>query len=159
MQGSFCVCTQPMGDNVSHWLGAYTKRSLLWLLMPWLLASSGHQHPWYWLQRINGSLSSARRDFSYLCHLNYLEMTENSNILLYSLKSIEPSYDNTCQIWMWYSIDNRMEEIGLVTLTPWCFISDCPKLPQWLDHPVNYHLQMITFNHKIWLSNNWDSGS
>ena len=25
MQGSFCICAQPMKDFVSHWLGAYTK--------------------------------------------------------------------------------------------------------------------------------------
>ena len=29
-------------------------RSIPWLLMPWLLASPGHHHPWYWLCRING---------------------------------------------------------------------------------------------------------
>ena len=80
--------------------------------------SSSHQQLWYWLQRINGSLSSAGRDFNYLCHLNCLETIENSNILLYSLKLIELSYGNTCQIWMWYLIDNRTEEVGLVTPTP-----------------------------------------
>ena len=32
-------------------------RSILWLLMPWLLTSSGHQQPWYWLCRIGRFLS------------------------------------------------------------------------------------------------------
>ena len=45
-------------------------RSMLWLLMPWLLVSSGHQHPQYWLCRINTSLSSTRRDFNYRHHLD-----------------------------------------------------------------------------------------
>ena len=33
-------------------------RSISWLLMPWLLASPGHQQPWYWICRITMSLSS-----------------------------------------------------------------------------------------------------
>ena len=44
-------------------------RSIPWLLMPWLLPSPGHQQPWYWLCRINGSLSSTKKDFNKLCHL------------------------------------------------------------------------------------------
>ena len=39
-----------------------------WLLIPWRLASLGHQQPWYWLCRINRSLSSMRKDFNCLCH-------------------------------------------------------------------------------------------
>ena len=27
-------------------------RSISWLLMPWLLTSPGHQHPWYWLDYV-----------------------------------------------------------------------------------------------------------
>ena len=33
-------------------------RSIPWLLMPWLLASPGHQQPWYWLHETGTSLSS-----------------------------------------------------------------------------------------------------
>ena len=36
-----------------------------WLLMPWLLASPGHQQPWCWLYKISGSLSYPRKDFNY----------------------------------------------------------------------------------------------
>ena len=32
-------------------------RSIQSLLMPWILASPGHQRPWYWLCRLDGSLS------------------------------------------------------------------------------------------------------
>ena len=39
-------------------------RSISWLLMPWLLASPGHQQPWYWLCRISRSLSYSRRNFN-----------------------------------------------------------------------------------------------
>ena len=45
-------------------------RSLSWLLMPWLLTSPGHQHPWYWLCRIGKSLSYLRKDYICLCHIN-----------------------------------------------------------------------------------------
>ena len=45
-------------------------RSIPWLLMPWLLASPGHQKPCYWQCRKSGSLSCMRKDFNYLCHLN-----------------------------------------------------------------------------------------
>ena len=41
--------------------------SISWLLMPWLLASPGHQQPWYWLCRICRSLSYSKRNFNYLC--------------------------------------------------------------------------------------------
>ena len=46
-------------------------RSIPWLLMPWLPVSPGHQQSWYWLCRINRSLSSVQNDFNYLCHLSF----------------------------------------------------------------------------------------
>ena len=68
----------------SHWLGAYTDPALqMWrqeysasttsiprLQMSWLLLSLGHQQQWHWLCRINRSLSSMRKVFNFLCHLN-----------------------------------------------------------------------------------------
>ena len=40
--------------------------SISWLLMPWLLTSPGHQHPWYWLCRIGWSLAYLRKNLKYL---------------------------------------------------------------------------------------------
>ena len=40
--------------------GFVRTTSISWLLMTWRLASPGHQQPWYWLNRINKSLSSMR---------------------------------------------------------------------------------------------------
>ena len=40
------------------------------LLMPWFLASPGHQQPWYWICVINESLPSTRKYFSELHHIN-----------------------------------------------------------------------------------------
>ena len=48
-------------------------RSISRFLMPWLLASPGHQHPWYWLCRIGKCLSYLRKDFNYPCHVNMEE--------------------------------------------------------------------------------------
>ena len=45
-------------------------RSLWWLLVPGLLTSPGHQHPWYWLCRIGKSLSYLRKDSNFLCYVN-----------------------------------------------------------------------------------------
>ena len=45
-------------------------RSISWVLMPWLLASPGHQQPWYWLCRMGRSLSYLRKDFNHLYHIN-----------------------------------------------------------------------------------------
>ena len=48
----------------------WTTRSIPWLLMPWLLASPGHQHPWHCWYRIKGSLCSTMKDFKHLCPLS-----------------------------------------------------------------------------------------
>ena len=48
-------------------------RSILWLLMPWLLASPGHQQPWYWLCNIGKSWSYTRNDFNFLWHVSVEE--------------------------------------------------------------------------------------
>ena len=42
-------------------------RSISWLLMPWLLTSTGNQQPRYWLYRLWRSFSYLRKDFKYLC--------------------------------------------------------------------------------------------
>ena len=41
--------------------------SVLWLLMPWLLVSSGHQQQWYRLDEISMALSPIKKDFRYRC--------------------------------------------------------------------------------------------
>ena len=47
-------------------------RSVSWLLMPCLLASPGHQQPWYWLCKICKSWSYTRKDFNYVCVITCL---------------------------------------------------------------------------------------
>ena len=38
--------------------------SVLWLLMPWVLVSPCHSHPWYWLCKIGRSLSYTKKESS-----------------------------------------------------------------------------------------------
>ena len=46
-------------------------RSMPWVLMPWRhQVLPGHQQPWYWLWRINRSLSFMRMNLKYLHHIN-----------------------------------------------------------------------------------------
>ena len=45
---------------------SWRMRSMPWLLMPWLLVSSGHQQPWHQPRRINGFLFSTWKDLNYL---------------------------------------------------------------------------------------------
>ena len=65
----FDILILNMGDQIM-WFNIYIVETISWMLMPWLLASPGHQQPWYWLCGIGRSLSCMRKDFIYLCHIN-----------------------------------------------------------------------------------------
>ena len=45
---TICLILQAMKSEYSGWI-----RSLPWLLMPWILTSTGHHQPWYLLCRTN----------------------------------------------------------------------------------------------------------
>ena len=62
-------------------------RSISWLLMPWLLASPGHQQPWYWLCRIGRSLSYSRRNFKYVL-LVWRNDIKCKYMFMFSLKKV-----------------------------------------------------------------------
>ena len=69
-------------------------RSMHWLLMPWLLVSPGHQHPWHWTCRINWCLFSTRKNQDYWfticglgCHiLNWVNFGSRNGLLPDSTK-------------------------------------------------------------------------
>ena len=63
-------------------------RSISWLLKPWLLASPGHEQPWYWPYRMGKSLSYLRKDFNHLCHINVEEWHKMYMYVLCSLWKI-----------------------------------------------------------------------
>ena len=62
--------------------------SILWLLMPWLLASPGHQQPLYWSYRISRPFSYLRNDFNYQCHINVEEWHKCKYMFMFHLKKI-----------------------------------------------------------------------
>ena len=71
--------------------------SISWLLMPWLLTSPGHQHPWYWPCRIGRSLPYFRKYFNYMCHVNEEEWHKMllfplNNLACKGLNSLFPAY-------------------------------------------------------------------
>ena len=61
--------------------------SISWLLMPWLLTSTGHQQPWYWLNRIGRFLSYLRKDFNYLRRINVENDTKCKYMFMFPLKN------------------------------------------------------------------------
>ena len=68
VQVMVCCLMAPLAinwTNVDLYSGHTTSRSTASLLMPWLLASPGHQQPCYWLH-----IKWDRKDLSSLCHLS-----------------------------------------------------------------------------------------
>ena len=72
----FCPCLNVLTLNVQGPSYRSLNRSISWLLMPWLLASPGHQQPWYWPCKIGKSGSYTRKDFNYLWHVSVEEWHE-----------------------------------------------------------------------------------
>ena len=74
------------------------SRSILWLLIPWLFVLPGHQQPWYWICRINGSLSSTRKDFNYLCHIRIVKWFQFTKLIKLTAFLRQPQCVNW---WSW----------------------------------------------------------
>ena len=55
--------------------------------MPWLLASPGHQQPWYWLCKIGKSWSYTKKDFNSLWHVS-VEEWRCKYMFMFPLKKI-----------------------------------------------------------------------
>ena len=73
LYGYCCITVSKINLNMRgpSYLGL--TKSISWLLMPRLLASPGHQQPWYWLCRIDRPLPYLRKDFNYPCHISLEE--------------------------------------------------------------------------------------
>ena len=79
----FCLDLNVLSPNVQGPnFSSSTKSIIIWLLMPWLLLSPGHQRPWYWLRRIGKFLSYMRKDFKYLCHVSVEEWNINRRYII-----------------------------------------------------------------------------
>ena len=76
--------------------------TILWLQMPWLLPLLSHQHSWYCVCMINKSLSSLRKNFSYLCHLS-AELWQQIQIWFYvpQIDSVALGLSPGLREWPW----------------------------------------------------------
>ena len=132
-----------------------STRSKPWLLMPWLLASPGDQHPWYRLCRINVLLTS--RVSVYWHGLTHWPLGDLNVILknvIFNLALLigifKSSYDNVLR---WMPQDLTDDKSTLVQVMAWCrqatshYLNQCcPRSPtpygftrpQW----VNFVLSM-----------------
>ena len=63
-----CTMFTSSGNNQGRCYLYARHGSIPWLLMPWLLASPGHQQSWSWQCRIDAS--SSRKDFNYQHNLS-----------------------------------------------------------------------------------------
>ena len=63
-------------------------RSILWLLVPWLLTSPGHQQPWYWLCRIGRFLSYLRKVSSTCIASMWRNYTKCKYMFMFPLKNL-----------------------------------------------------------------------
>ena len=123
----------------------------------------GHQQPWYWLYRINGCLSSTRKDFNYLRHLKSAEMIENvlSWCLIFKLSLCDSFEDQApvdfiygCPIFKWIAqtwpddrVPGYQPKQWLLCDRPCCFIE---KSTRWIVawNPPN---PTISYQYHWWL--------
>ena len=75
-------------------------RPILWLLMPWLLVSPGHQPSWYWLCTTCNACVLWEW-ISTTCATSMLRNHRNAQIFYFSLKWIQHNRVNTCfDLWL-----------------------------------------------------------
>ena len=76
-------------DMICVWnLHIWNHSCISQLLMPWLLASPGHQHPWYWFCRISKIFSYMGKDLNYLWHVNVEEWCKLWYIFMFPVRNI-----------------------------------------------------------------------
>ena len=74
------------------------------------------EQTWYWLSKINGPLSSMRKDFNYLCHLS-VEQWQNADVFHISPKmfSMAKTKGEGQTVW-WIGPSNRDRHQGPVSI-------------------------------------------
>ena len=102
------ILSRPQCVNVRGPSYPGLTRSISCLLMPWILTSQGHQHPWYWLFKIHSYLSSMRNVFQLPLSYQYQGMIEIVSTWL-------------CFCWKNYGLVSRAIEFkGVDQYTRWC---------------------------------------
>ena len=102
--------------------------------MPWLLASPGHQHSWYWPCRIGRFLSYWRKDFNYLCHVSVEEWHDVNTVYVFvpSEKFDTSSVKLTVYFVTWKMMVSPV-------LTDYRYLIHTLTLPVSLQVPPNFH--------------------
>ena len=77
--------------------------------LPRLLASPGHQQPWYWLCRIGRPLSYLRKCLNYLCHINVKEWHKMLILVYVPSERVNRLLVSCDEVWL-----NILGEIGQV---------------------------------------------
>ena len=115
---SYCLMSASLTLNMRGLSYPGLTRSISWLLMSWLLASPGHQQPWYWLCRIGRSLSYLRKDINHQCHIN---VEEWHKMWIYVLCSLWKNY----HVKGWGHISNTTHSPTATRLGLCCSLTSC----------------------------------
>ena len=86
--------------------------------MPWLLASPGHQQPWYWLCRIGRSLSYSRRNFNYLCVISVEEWHKIWIYVYVPSEKFSTSRDNNSDVTLFSPLPRLLTKLPPVPPRP-----------------------------------------
>ena len=68
----WCETFNPMALKLEYF---WQIGSIPWLLMTWRHKEPGHQQPWYWLYRLNKSLTFRRKNCRYQHHLSIKKLS------------------------------------------------------------------------------------
>ena len=124
--------------------------------MPWLLVSTGHQQPWYWLFEIGRSLSYMRKDFNYLCHVN---VEQWHKMWIYFCSSEKFSIQNVWILRMisqhWFRIQIIMAWCCLVTCHHYLILIQCWAYEYWTniscsEYPMTHSEAKALFALSCW---------
>ena len=105
-------------------------RSISWSLMPWLLASPGHQQPWYWLWKTG--------NFWFDGITRHCNLYLSSGPLLLLWFNSNPSMDKwlSNHYKVWDEITNPFPNFNRVTIEVWEWISN--SIPHIIGHKIAY---------------------
>ena len=121
--------------------------------MPWLLASPGQQHPWYWLYRKNKLLLCMWKYFNYLCPFSendinyiYMFMFPMKNLARKGLKLHVHANDVAWVSWRLDSPANQLfvqKLVRVITKPPHC------QIPGQLCWEIHWLIVVFTHNRSV----------
>ena len=122
--------------------------TIAWLLMPCTHALPGHQQPWYWLCRINRSLSFMGKEFNYLHNLIItirFPILEWWHLYLYWIRTQAmfqlgddkgPCSSCCCSLYQ-LGMDKHLQDYFVNAPSQWETTLHCNVISQWLGAYTN----------------------